>query len=155
MELTHLRYFFNVARARSFVQGARRSHVSPPAVSKAIKKLEAELLELRTTKRAEVRRPRRPLTCLCFGEQRHSCLVPPAGRPVGWSCSPRIKLTHRERDRNLLGQRVSESDQGDSPPGPTRMRSNRLPVARRSRCLRSACNSREPSRRRACSVLRR
>lgn len=43
MELTDLRHFQAVARARSFVRGARARHVSPPAVSKAVKKLEAEL----------------------------------------------------------------------------------------------------------------
>jgi DNA-binding transcriptional LysR family regulator len=53
MELTHLRYFYNVAKSRSFVRGARLSHVTPPAVSKAIKKLEEELgtpLLVRTTR---------------------------------------------------------------------------------------------------------
>ena len=55
MELTHLRYFFNVAKTKSFVQGARLSHVTPPAISKAIKKLEGELgtaLFIRTTRHA-------------------------------------------------------------------------------------------------------
>ena len=45
MELTDLKYFYNVATARSFSQGARISHVSPPAISKSIKKLEEELEE--------------------------------------------------------------------------------------------------------------
>ena len=43
VELSELRYFHAVARAGSFAEGARRSHVSPPAVSKAIKKLENAL----------------------------------------------------------------------------------------------------------------
>ena len=55
MELSHLRYFYNVAKTRSFVKGARLSNVTPPAVSKAVKKLEEELgtqLLVRTTRRA-------------------------------------------------------------------------------------------------------
>jgi DNA-binding transcriptional LysR family regulator len=55
MELTHLRYFVNVAKTHSFVNGARLSHVTPPAISKAIKKLEGELgtaLFIRTTRHA-------------------------------------------------------------------------------------------------------
>jgi DNA-binding transcriptional LysR family regulator len=54
MELAELRYFHNVAVAGSFVAGARLSHVSPPAISKAIRKLEDELgteLFVRTTRR--------------------------------------------------------------------------------------------------------
>lgn len=54
MELTDLRYFLNVTETRSFAEGARRSHVSPPAISKAIRKLEDELgamLFARTTRR--------------------------------------------------------------------------------------------------------
>jgi DNA-binding transcriptional LysR family regulator len=54
MELTDLRYFVNVATAQSFSVGARLSHVSPPAISKTIAKLEAELgtrLFTRTTRR--------------------------------------------------------------------------------------------------------
>lgn len=43
VELGELRYFHAVATAGSFAEGARRSHVSAPAVSKAIKKLEAHL----------------------------------------------------------------------------------------------------------------
>ncbi len=57
MELTPLAYFYNVARAGSFTRGARLSHVSPPAVSKAIKGLEAELgkpLFVRTTRRVHL-----------------------------------------------------------------------------------------------------
>jgi DNA-binding transcriptional LysR family regulator len=43
VELTELRYFFNVATTKSFAEGARRCHVSAPAISKAIKKLESTL----------------------------------------------------------------------------------------------------------------
>jgi len=43
MELTDLRHFHNVATSRSFARGARLSHVSPSAISKAVKKLENEL----------------------------------------------------------------------------------------------------------------
>lgn len=43
VELSELRYFHAVAQAGSFAEGARRAHVSPPAVSKAIKKLEQAL----------------------------------------------------------------------------------------------------------------
>lgn len=53
VELTHLRYFFCAAAARSFSRGAVDAHVSPAAVSKAIKKLEDELgvpLFVRTTR---------------------------------------------------------------------------------------------------------
>jgi DNA-binding transcriptional LysR family regulator len=53
VELTHLRYFYNVAKTRSFVNGARLSFVTPPAMSKAVKKLEDELgtpLLVRTTR---------------------------------------------------------------------------------------------------------
>lgn len=53
MEIKELRYFANVCRAKSFSQGAKLSHVSPPAISKAIKKLEEELnvaLFTRTTR---------------------------------------------------------------------------------------------------------
>lgn len=54
MELTELRYFLNVASVESFSGGAKLSHVSPPAISKAIAKLEEELgtgLFTRTTRR--------------------------------------------------------------------------------------------------------
>ena len=54
MELTDLRYFHHVAASGSFSEGARRSHVSPPAISKTIRKLEDELgmaLFVRTTRR--------------------------------------------------------------------------------------------------------
>jgi DNA-binding transcriptional LysR family regulator len=43
MELSHLRYFVNVATARSFAAGARASFVTPPALSKAVKGLERDL----------------------------------------------------------------------------------------------------------------
>jgi DNA-binding transcriptional LysR family regulator len=54
VDLTSLRYFLHVAAAGSFVGGAARAHVSPPAVSKAIRKLETDLdakLFERTTRR--------------------------------------------------------------------------------------------------------
>lgn len=57
MELTDLRYFYNVARSRSFARGAELSHVTPPAISKAVKKLEGELdaeLLIRTTRRVSL-----------------------------------------------------------------------------------------------------
>lgn len=53
MELTDLRHFRNVARAGSFTRGANASHVTAPAVSKSIRKLEDELgvrLFIRTTR---------------------------------------------------------------------------------------------------------
>jgi DNA-binding transcriptional LysR family regulator len=54
MEINELRYFYHVAQAKSFSRGAELSHVSPPAISKAIRKLEEELetrLFARTTRR--------------------------------------------------------------------------------------------------------
>lgn len=57
MELTDLRYFYNVATSRSFAQGAKLSFVTPPAISKAVKKLELELgapLLVRTTRRVSL-----------------------------------------------------------------------------------------------------
>ena len=54
MELSHLRYFLHVARSGSFNRGAKRAHVSAPAMTKAIQKLEDELgtrLFERTTRR--------------------------------------------------------------------------------------------------------
>ncbi|MCA9523153.1 MAG: LysR family transcriptional regulator [Myxococcales bacterium] len=57
MELTTIRQFVHVAESGSFVGGARRSHVTPPAITKAIKKLEAELetaLFFRTTRRVRL-----------------------------------------------------------------------------------------------------
>ncbi len=57
MELSDLRYFLNVATVKSFSKGAVLSHVSPPAISKTIQKLESELgakLFTRTTRRVIV-----------------------------------------------------------------------------------------------------
>lgn len=54
MEITHLRYFVHVAASESFSRGARLAHVSPPAMTKAIQKLEDEVgarLFERTTRR--------------------------------------------------------------------------------------------------------
>lgn len=54
MQLEDLRYFVAVAETRSFVRGARAAHVSPPAISKAIQRLELALdvkLFERTTRR--------------------------------------------------------------------------------------------------------
>ncbi len=54
MEVTHLRYFFLVATTGSFRAGAERAHVSAPAMTKAIQKLEEETgarLFERTTRR--------------------------------------------------------------------------------------------------------
>jgi DNA-binding transcriptional LysR family regulator len=54
MEVSHLRYFFYVAQTGSFRRGAELAHVSAPAMTKAIQKLEdetgARLFE-RTTRR--------------------------------------------------------------------------------------------------------
>ncbi len=73
MEISHLRYFFHVAQTGSFSAGARRAHVSAPAMTKAIQRLEAETgarLFERTTRRvilteegkAVLRRAREVLT---------------------------------------------------------------------------------------------
>src|SRR5260221_10993854 len=54
MELSHLRYFFHVATTGSFNRGAKLAHVSPPAITKTIQKLEGEIrarLFERTTRR--------------------------------------------------------------------------------------------------------
>lgn len=54
MEITHLRYFRHVAESGSFARGARLAHVSPPAMTKAIRRLEEETgvrLFERTTRR--------------------------------------------------------------------------------------------------------
>jgi len=54
LEITHLRYFVHVAASESFSRGARLAHVSPPAMTKAIQKLEDEVgarLFERTTRR--------------------------------------------------------------------------------------------------------
>ena len=47
MELLHMRYFAALAETESVTQAARQLHISPPALSKAISRLESELgLEL-------------------------------------------------------------------------------------------------------------
>jgi DNA-binding transcriptional LysR family regulator len=54
MELTDLRYFWHAATLGSFLRAATTVHVTPPAISKAIKRLEADLgtaLFVRTTRR--------------------------------------------------------------------------------------------------------
>jgi DNA-binding transcriptional LysR family regulator len=54
MEISHLRYFVHVAQTASFSRGAALAHVSPPAITKAIQRLEAEAgarLFERTTRR--------------------------------------------------------------------------------------------------------
>lgn len=54
MDLVDLRYFQNTARAGGFAAGARRSHISPPAMTKAIRRLEGDLgvaLFVRSTRR--------------------------------------------------------------------------------------------------------
>lgn len=68
MELTDLRHFVNVAHTGGFTRGARRSHVTTPAVSKAVQKLEAELeaqLFVRTTRRVELTDAGRELLARC------------------------------------------------------------------------------------------
>ena len=68
MELTDLRHFYNVATSKSFARGAELSHLSPPAISKAIKRLEAsldsDLLE-RTTRRVSLTDGGRALLAHC------------------------------------------------------------------------------------------
>ena len=54
MELTDLRYFWHAATLSSFLRAAKAVHVTPPAISKAIKRLEEDLgtpLFVRTTRR--------------------------------------------------------------------------------------------------------
>jgi DNA-binding transcriptional LysR family regulator len=74
MELTDLRHFANVAATGSFSRGARLSHVTTPAVSKSVKKLEDELgvrLFERTTRRVALTADGRALldrTSRIFGE---------------------------------------------------------------------------------------
>ncbi len=54
MEISHLRYFHHVARTGSFARAAKLAHVSAPAMTKAIQRLEAETgvrLFERTTRR--------------------------------------------------------------------------------------------------------
>lgn len=68
MELTDLRHFQNVARAGNFGRGAAASHVTAPAVSKAIRKLEDELgvrLFTRTTRRVALTAEGRSLLDRC------------------------------------------------------------------------------------------
>lgn len=68
MELTELRYFYNVAIASSFVRGAARCHVTPGAVSQAVKKLEAELgtqLFFRTTRQVVLTDEGRKIMARC------------------------------------------------------------------------------------------
>ncbi|MDQ3034728.1 MAG: LysR family transcriptional regulator [Myxococcota bacterium] len=74
MELTDLRHFSNVALAGSFSRGAALSHVTAPAVSKSVRKLEDELgvrLFERTTRRVALTPEGRALVDRCariFGE---------------------------------------------------------------------------------------
>ncbi|MGE0550713.1 MAG: LysR family transcriptional regulator [Kofleriaceae bacterium] len=90
-EIAAIRYFVHVATAGSFVRGAERAHVSPPAVSKAIRKLEDELgvrLFARTTRQVQLtpagqvalERCRRVLAEL---DDLDADLVTAAGRPTG------------------------------------------------------------------------
>ncbi len=68
MELTDLRHFRNVARAGSFSRGAAASHVTAPAVSKSIRKLEDELgvkLFARTTRHVALTAEGRTLLDRC------------------------------------------------------------------------------------------
>src|SRR6266704_2614875 len=68
MELTHLRYFGHVAEALSFGRGARLAHVTPPAISKAIKNLEDEIgapLFERTTRKVALTDAGRVLLARC------------------------------------------------------------------------------------------
>jgi len=68
VELTDLRHFSNVAHTGGFTSGARRSHVTTPAVSKAVQKLELELgaqLFVRTTRRVELTDAGRELLSRC------------------------------------------------------------------------------------------
>jgi DNA-binding transcriptional LysR family regulator len=68
MELTDLRHFSNVAVAGSFSRGAKLSHVTTPAVSKSIRKLEGELgarLFERTTRRVVLTPSGRQLLARC------------------------------------------------------------------------------------------
>jgi DNA-binding transcriptional LysR family regulator len=68
MELDDLRYFRAVAMTGSFARGARSVHVSPPAVSKAVKRLEQEIghvLFERTTRRVQLTEAGRLLSERC------------------------------------------------------------------------------------------
>src|SRR5690349_10376635 len=54
MEITDLRYFWHAATTGSFLRAAEAVHVSPPAISKAIRRLEDSLetpLFIRSTRR--------------------------------------------------------------------------------------------------------
>jgi DNA-binding transcriptional LysR family regulator len=68
MELTDLRHFAHVAATGSFSRGAKLSHVTTPAVSKSVKKLEDELgarLFERTTRRVALTAAGRALLQRC------------------------------------------------------------------------------------------
>jgi DNA-binding transcriptional LysR family regulator len=57
MEISHLRYFAHVARTGSFIRGAELAHVTAPAMTKAIQKLEVDTgvrLFTRTTRRVSL-----------------------------------------------------------------------------------------------------
>lgn len=57
MELTDLRYFVHVATLKSFGAGAKRAHISPSAITKAVQRLESDLsvvLFERTTRRVRL-----------------------------------------------------------------------------------------------------
>ena len=43
MNLANLKYFYDVATLRSMIAAAKKNHVSQPAISQGIKKLEMEL----------------------------------------------------------------------------------------------------------------
>ncbi|MBK7865105.1 MAG: LysR family transcriptional regulator [Archangiaceae bacterium] len=92
MELTDLRHFANVAHAGSFTRGARQSHVTTPAVSKAVQKLEAEL-EVRLFERTT-----RSVTLTQAGRQ----LLARAERIFGELDSLRAEL--EGRDAQLTGE---------------------------------------------------
>jgi DNA-binding transcriptional LysR family regulator len=74
LEITDLKYFHHVASSRSFARAAERAHISPSAVSKAVRRLEDELgvtLLERTTRQVAVTEAGRILERHCavlFGE---------------------------------------------------------------------------------------
>ena len=43
LEISHLRYFLQVAEEEHFGRGAKRVHVAQPAISRQIRQLEEEL----------------------------------------------------------------------------------------------------------------